>query len=49
MWGDSWINLRMKMADMPYYSYSGDEHKEPAAKEGTIDDLKRIAGKYIKK
>lgn len=50
MWGDSWINYRMKMADMPYFSYSSDDkHKEPDAKEGSIDILKSKFGKYIKK
>ncbi len=43
MWGDSWINYRMKMADMPYTSYKS----ESEAKEGTIDDLKNKFGKYI--
>lgn len=44
MWGDSWINLRMKMADMPYSSY-----KKKETKQGTIDDLKNNFSKYIQK
>lgn len=45
MWGDSWINLKMKMADMPYTSY----RSETKAKEGTIEDLQNKFGKYIQK
>lgn len=45
MWGDSWINLKMKMADMPYANY----RSEGKAKEGTIEDLKNHFGKYIQK
>lgn len=45
MWGDSWINLKMKMADMPYTSYKS----EKEAKEGTIDDLRNNFSKYIQK
>lgn len=47
MWGDSWINLSMKMKDMPYYEYSTDgKAGEEDAKEGTIDDLRNKFGKY---
>jgi hypothetical protein len=43
---ESWISLRMKMRDMPYYEYNKEgDNDEPDAKEGTLDDLRRIAGK----
>ncbi len=49
MWGDSWINLQMKMKDMPYYHYaSSDKKKDPEVKEGTIHILKQKFAKYIK-
>lgn len=45
MWEESWVNLMMKMKDMPYYHY--DSNKEPEAKEGTIEDLKNHFSKYM--
>lgn len=54
MWGDSWINLQMKMRDMPYYHYkrnndsTGSQNtKDSGVKEGTIDILKQKFAKYI--
>jgi hypothetical protein len=50
MWGDSWINLMMKMRDMPYYHYkSSGKNGEKPAREGTVDDLKNKFSKYIAK
>jgi len=45
MWEESWINLTMKMNDMPYYSYG----KQEKVKSGTIEDLKNNFSKYIQK
>lgn len=45
MHDESWINLVMKMRDMPYFHYNG--KTEEKAREGTIDDLKAKFGKYI--
>nr|WP_319268306.1 hypothetical protein [uncultured Draconibacterium sp.] len=40
MWGDSWINLMMKMKDLPHYSYKKkDKDSEPGV--FTADDLKK--------
>lgn len=45
----------MKLKDLPYYKYTGSTgktgtaHKQENVRQGTIDDLKRIAGKHIKK
>lgn len=48
MWEDSWVNLRIKMADMPHFEYDSKKQDEPEAKEGSIEDLKKNFGKYIK-
>lgn len=51
MWGDSWINLMMKMKDMPYYHYNS--KKTPGLKgdekAGTVDVLDQKFKKYLKK
>ena len=47
MWGDSWVNLVMKMKDMPYFSYGKD--KKEKVVEGTVDILKAKFSKYIEK
>ena len=47
MWGDSWINLQMKMIDMPHYKYKSKKDKEPEVKEGTVDILKNKFSKYV--
>ena len=47
MWGDSWINLMMKMRDMPHYQYR--KSKERIEKKGTVEDLQNNFGKYIKR
>ncbi len=52
MWGDSWMNLMLKMKDMPYYHYKSskaDKNKDPDAKEGTVDILEEKFRKYLKK
>ncbi len=50
MWGDSWINLQMKMTDLPTYRYKGDPDKEEdEGKPGTIEILNSKFGKYNKK
>ena len=37
MWEESWINLVMKMRDMPYYHYKG--KKDGAKKKDTVDAI----------
>lgn len=49
MWGDSWLNLQLKMKDMPHYHYNSDKKKEPEVKEGTTDILREKFNKYIAK
>lgn len=50
MWKESWINLQMKMKDMPYYHYkSSEKNAEEKVREGTEDDLKNKFSKYIAK
>lgn len=50
MWGDSWINLMMKMKDMPYYHYnSKSAGKRSDEKQGTVDVLEEKFKKYLKK
>lgn len=49
LWGDSWINILLKMRDMPYYRTKTDEEKEKEhTHEGTVDVLKEKFAKYIK-
>jgi len=60
MWEESWPNLMMKMADMPYYKYKSSKDKkkdkpgkkedfEDGAKPGNEDILKEKFAKYIQK
>lgn len=49
MYGDSWINMTMKMRDMPYYSYRKGKKESDSAKEGSLDILKEKFGKYMEK
>jgi hypothetical protein len=57
---ESWINLMMKMKDMPHYRYkpaksekgkrtTRDKDNDDNAREGTIEDLQKKFAKYIKK
>lgn len=48
MWGDSWINMNMKMKDMPYYHYKSLKD-EKEGKEGTVEDIKRHFSKFIER
>lgn len=51
MWEENWINLVMKMKDMPYYKYASNKKNksDDNAKEGSIDILESKFSKYIKK
>lgn len=49
LWGDSWINILLKMRDMPYYRTKTEEEKEAEhTHEGTIDILKQKFSHLIK-
>jgi hypothetical protein len=49
MWGDSWINLSLKLQDMPYYKGMKEKKEdEIQGKRGTVDDLRNKFSKYIK-
>jgi len=47
MWGVSWVNLQMMMADMPWYEYGDEKDKEIEVK--TKDQESAIFGKYAKR
>lgn len=47
MWEESWVNLVMKMRDMPYYHYKG--KKDGAKKKDTVDAIPGNADILIKK
>lgn len=52
MWEESWVNLVMKMRDMPYYHYRSKADGKKAPKEdrdaipGDADILKKKFAKY---
>ena len=49
MWEESWVNLMMKMRDMPYYRIKTEEEKEAEhTHEGTVEDIQKKFAKYIK-
>jgi len=48
MWGESWINLSMKMRDMPRYEYSTASKEEEKVIKGTNDVLKSKFAKFVK-
>jgi hypothetical protein len=41
MWGISWKNLMMMIADLPYYDYDNNHTKEGEELE-TVDDFKKF-------
>lgn len=45
MWGDSWVNVLLKMKDMPYYHFKSKDE----SKKGDADILKSKFSKYIQK
>jgi len=48
MWGDSWINLNMKMIDMPHFRYKKkNEGEEDDIIEGTEEIIRTKFAKYI--
>lgn len=47
MWGVSWVNLQMMMADMPWYEYGDEKDKEIEVK--TKEQESAIFGKYAKR
>lgn len=54
MWEESWINLMMKMRDMPYYHYKAKADRKVSQQErdaipGDADTLIRKFGKYASK
>ena len=54
MWEESWINLMMKMRDMPYYHYKAKADRKVSPQErdaipGDVDTLIRKFGKYASK
>lgn len=48
MWKETWIDLSMKMRDMPYYDYDGDSKEEEEVIKGTNEILKTKFAKYVK-
>jgi hypothetical protein len=49
MWKETWIDLCMKMRDLPYYEYDDNDSKEEEEViQGTNEILKQKFAKYIK-
>ena len=48
MWEETWINLSMKMRDMPRYEYNSVPKEEENLIKGTNDVLKQKFAKFIK-
>lgn len=48
MWKETWIDLCMKMRDMPYYDYDSESKEEEEVINGTNEVLKTKFAKYVK-
>ncbi len=48
MWGDSWINLSLKLQDIPYYKGLREKKENDGAKKGTVEVLEQKFSRYRK-
>ena len=48
MWEETWINLSLKMRDMPRYEYKNTSVENEPTIKGTNDILKEKFAKFIK-